>query len=277
MNNDIALWAMTMDNKFTRILIISLVILAMLKITDFLFSKIMNIRKEMSIVFLRTSVKAIVVFIGLFRIGLEFQLFRDLSKSILLSSSLLIAVAGFASQRSLEDLVAGIMITIFKPYELEDRITISEKNISGYIESITLRHTIVRSFTNSRMIIPNSEMNKYTIENAHMIDQRSAGYLDFQMALGENENKLTNIIQEEVKNHPMTIDSRTKEDIENKVPYCEVYLNQINNDCVNLRAVVWTKSIDDNFKACSDLRKSVYDRMVKEEIRFPTRNVRIEK
>lgn len=277
MNNDIALWAMTMDNKFTRILIISLVILALLKITDFLFSKIMNIRKEMSIVFLRTSVKAVIAFIGLFRIGLEFQLFRDLSKSILLSSSLLIAVAGFASQRSLEDLVAGIMITIFKPYELEDRITISEKNISGYIESITLRHTIVRTFTNSRMIIPNSEMNKYTIENAHMIDQRSAGYLDFQMGLGENENKLTNIVQEEVKNHPLTIDSRTKEEIEDNVPYCEVYLNQINNDCVNLRAVVWTKSIDDNFKACSDLRKSVYDRMVKEKIRFPIRNVRIEK
>lgn len=275
--NKITLLAIYSDNKFIRILTIITFIMIILRVVDLIFNKIIKIRKDMSIIFLRTSIKVIVVFVGLFRIGLEFQIFRDLSKSILLSSSLLIAVAGFASQRPLEDIVSGLIITIFKPYGLEDRVSIPDKNISGYIESITLRHTIIRSFTNSRLIIPNSEMNRYTIENSHMIDKTSAGYLDFQIGLGEDEDKITKIIQEEVYNHPLTIDTRTNEEIEKGNPYCDVYLNQINENSLNLRAIIWTETVDDNFKACSDLRKSIYNRMVKENVQLPYSKVKIVK
>ena len=71
---------------------------------------------------------------------MQFEAFQKFSETLLMSSSLLVVVLGFAFQTSLEDFIAGILISIFKPFNIDDRITLTGMNVSGYIENITINN-----------------------------------------------------------------------------------------------------------------------------------------
>lgn len=136
-----------------------------------------------------------------------------------------------------------------------------EKNISGYIEAISVRHTVVKTFNNSRLIVPNSVMNKEILENADMTDRLSSGYIDFSVDRMADIEKAEEIIRDEIAKNPYSFFE--------KVDDIGVYLNSIDRDFINLRASVWTANVDDNFTACSDIRKAVISRFKKENIFSP--------
>ena len=57
------------------------------------------------------------------------------------------------------NLVSGVFISLFKPFGIGDRIKLSDKQIDGVVEDISLRHTIIRTFENTRIVVPNSVLN----------------------------------------------------------------------------------------------------------------------
>lgn len=46
----------------------------------------------------------------------------------------------------------------------------------------------------------------------------------------------------------------------------KVIINEITKDFINIRVIVWTQNVDDNFVACSDIRRSVLKRFCSENI-----------
>lgn len=250
-------------------LIIFAVYAAMLFCLNTVFGFITKKKQKIALYFLKGTCQAVISFVFLFISLSQFDFFEKISKTLVLSSSLLVAVVGFACQKSLEDVVAGLMISIYKPFEVGDRINIPEKSISGYIEAISVRHTVVRTFTNSRLIIPNSVMNKEILENADMVDRRSSGYIDFSIDRMADIEKAEAIIRDEIAKNPYSF-FESIEDI-------GVYLNSIDRDFINLRASVWTATVDDNFTACSDIRKAVIARFKKENIFSPKTIISLDK
>lgn len=224
--------------------------------------------QTLSQTFMFTIIKGIFIVIGIFQVGNQFENFKNISQAIILSSSLLIAVLGFAFQRSLEDLIAGMMITIFHPFEIGERVKLMEIDITGYIEDITIRHTVLRTFQNSRLIIPNSVMNKEIIENAHMVDKKSSGFIDFQIDYKSDIKRATEIITQAIINNPRVIDMRTPIAKEQNEPQVTVYMNRTNGSIVNLRASVWTETVDENFDACSEVRTEVVEKFKEEGIKL---------
>ena len=51
-----------------------------------------------------------------------------------------------------------------------DRVILTEKNITGYVEDITLRHTVIRTLTQTRALIPNAIMGSAIVENTDYVD-----------------------------------------------------------------------------------------------------------
>ena len=217
-------------------LIYSLIILAVTfiiwKLINIIYNKIFNTQKQIHLKFIKNFIQAAIIIVGLYSIGMQFEAFQKFSETLLMSSSLLVVVLGFAFQTSLEDFIAGILISIFKPFNIDDRITLTGMNVSGYIENITIRHTVIRTFQNSRLIIPNSKMNKEVIENTHIV------------------NKL-------VISHPEVVDARTEEEILNKEPQITVFVRELSERGISLRTSVTTSSIDTNFKTCSEIREQL--------------------
>lgn len=63
------------------------------------------------------------------------------------------------------NLIAGLQIGLFKPFEKGDAISIPSENIAGTIEDLNLRHVTIRTYENTILMIPNRIINEAIVEN----------------------------------------------------------------------------------------------------------------
>jgi small conductance mechanosensitive channel len=77
----------------------------------------------------------------------------------------LVTVAlSFAAQNALSNIISGFFIVLFRPFGINDRLRFKE-TVTGVVEDITLRHTIIRDGENKRVIIPNTLINNEVVVN----------------------------------------------------------------------------------------------------------------
>ena len=108
---------------------------------------------------LRGVLIAILVFVFLTSILSQFPSLKKLMDTMLASSGIVALVVGFASQDAVANLTSGLLVTVFKPCKVGDTVRLVSQNITGVVEEISLRHTVIRTFDNRRTIIPNSTFN----------------------------------------------------------------------------------------------------------------------
>jgi small-conductance mechanosensitive channel len=241
-----------------------------------IFKNIQKKNNQIYIKFLKNVFQGFIVIFVFFQVGNKFDSIRAFTTTILTSSSLLVVVLGFAFQESLADFISGFLISIFKPFNTNDRVHLINSNISGTIETITIRHTVIRTFSNSRVIIPNSIMNKEKIENSHIIDAVSGNFVDIEVEYDTDLEKAKRIITEVILSHPNVIDMRSEEDKKNKVPQVNIFLKEFTTNGICLRTTVWTDNIDSNFQTCSDIRYEIIKRFNIEHIGIPYSHQTIE-
>lgn len=70
---------------------------------------------------------------------------------------------GFALQGSLSNFAAGVLLIVFKPFKLGDQVTAG--GASGTVEEIQIFNTLIRTDSNSLIIVPNSAITTATITN----------------------------------------------------------------------------------------------------------------
>lgn len=218
--------------------------------------------------------------IYIFGIGLAIYLIeplRKLSLSLFAGSGILAVIIGFASQQSLSNIVSGIFITIFKPFKVGDRVKFAGKEITGTVEDITLRHTLIRTFENKRVVVPNSIISTEVIENSNMIDEKICRFVEVGISYSSNIDLAMQIMREEALKHPLNIDGRSAEDKREGVPRVIVRVIGFGDSSVNLRAYAWAKDQPSAFQMGCDLNKAIKERFDAEgiEIPFPQRDLHI--
>jgi moderate conductance mechanosensitive channel len=73
-------------------------------------------------------------------------------------SALLVLIVGFAAQRFLMDIVAGMLIVLERWYGVGDFIMVEPAKASGVVEQFGLRTTVLRSLNGDRVYAPNSQI-----------------------------------------------------------------------------------------------------------------------
>lgn len=213
-------------------------------------------------------IRALIYMIGvLLCIGQIPQLSKVLS-TILAGSGILALALSLSAQESLNNVISGMFITLFKPFEIGDRVTLSSSGLTGTIEDITLRHTIVKTFTNTRVVVPNATMNKEIIENSNLIDSRASSFVDVEVAYESDIEKAMRIMAEVIAGHPFYWDVRTEEEMKT-VPKVKVYVRALGERGISLRANMWTRTVSENFEACSDVRLGIKRAFDKAGIEIP--------
>ncbi|MEM8779100.1 MAG: mechanosensitive ion channel domain-containing protein [Cyanobacteria bacterium P01_G01_bin.49] len=122
-----------------------------------------------------------------------------------------LAVA-FAAQKSLEQLLGGIVIYLDKPFVADDYIGLPDGTF-GRVESVGLRSTKVRtSGKGTLMIVPNSSLTEMNIENYTGGKKVvSLIYLTFQTLIPDDEKALIRQVILDSTNDIFGIDSRSTE------------------------------------------------------------------
>lgn len=213
--------------------------------------------------FLIRIIQAGIVVFAVLHLLASIPALRKLSETAVMSSSLAVVVIGFACQKALEDFIAGVMISVFRPFSLGDRITLRELDISGYVEDITLRHTVIRQYDNSRLIVPNSRMNHAILLNSHLEDAECIGYIDASITYESSIREARRVICGVIRDNPLTIGEPG------------FFVRSLDDSGVSIRATARTKNIDDSFLACSQIREAILTECPKNKVEFAYPHVEV--
>jgi small conductance mechanosensitive channel len=121
---------------------------------------------------IRRILVAAIVFVGVVSALLVIPQVRAVAGGVLASSAVIGLVIGFASQRSIGNLVAGIVIAFTQPLRLGDQVEVD--GTTGTVEEIGLTYTWLRTADDDRFVVPNEKLASGTIRNLTI--RRSGSY-----------------------------------------------------------------------------------------------------
>lgn len=148
---------------------------------------------------LRRGVTTTIVFVGIISALFVIPAVRALAGGLLASSAVLGLVIGFASQRTIGNFVAGLLIAFTQPLRLGDRVTVSDR--TGTVEEIGLTYTFIRTDVGDRLVIPNEKLASDTIVNATIRAPEKLAQITVQVSLSSDLGAVAALLRELVGDH----------------------------------------------------------------------------
>lgn len=198
------------------------------------------------------SVRKVTMFIGLV-IALS-QLGVDIGPLLAAIGAAGFVIA-FALQRTLSNFAAGVMIMIYRPYDLGDWI--SAAGVSGSVGSMTLVSTTMKTGDNQTIVVPNGKIwgdviTNVTANATRRVDMVFGIGYDDDMAVAEAE------LRDLVENHPKVL----------KDPAPVIRVNELADSSVNFIVRPWALA-GDYWQLRSELLRAVKERFDAKGISIP--------
>jgi small conductance mechanosensitive channel len=172
-------------------------------------------------------------------------------------------VIAFALQNSLSNFASGILMLIYRPFDVGEVISVA--GVLGKVESMNLLSTQLRTPDNQLVIVPNNSVWGDVITNITGITQRRVD-LVFGIGYGDDIDKAQKILEEIVNEHELVLEE----------PEAIVKLHELADSSVNFICRPWTKP-QDYWNVYWDITREVKRRFDAEgvSIPFPQRDVHI--
>ncbi len=171
---------------------------------------------------------------------------------------------GFGLQNIFNNFISGIILLFERPIQVGDDIEIN--GTWATVKKINVRATVVETYDNASIIIPNSEFISSQVTNWSFNDKRLRRSIDVGVAYGSDI--------EQVRKTMLEIADRTKKVF--KQPKPDVIFRDFGDSALVFRLRVWT-DIENIFKVETAIRFEI-DRLFKEKgivIAFPQRDVHL--
>jgi len=138
----------------------------------------------------------IVVLLSFSAMLMTFEEVRRIGISILASAGLVGIIAGFAAQKSIGTLFAGIQIAFTQPFRIDDVVIV--ENEWGRIEEITLTYVVVKIWDERRLVLPITYFLEKPFQNWTRTSSQILGtvflYADYTLPIPKLREKLTEIL-----------------------------------------------------------------------------------
>jgi small conductance mechanosensitive channel len=144
---------------------------------------------------LRRCVMGAIVFVALMSGLLVIPQVRAIAGALLASGAVIGLVVGFASQKTLGNFAAGLLIAFTQPLRLGDRIVVD--GVEGIVEEIRLTHTFIRADDDMRLVIPNEKLASDTIRNSTIVDRAQRAEITVQVPLSSDLESVLQLLRGE--------------------------------------------------------------------------------
>jgi small-conductance mechanosensitive channel len=128
---------------------------------------------------LRRTLYTAIIFVGVMSALLVVPGVRAIAGGVLASSAVVGLVIGFASQRTIGNAVAGVLIAITQPLRIGDHVEV--EGVRGVVEEIGLTYTWIRTQDNDRLVVPNEKLASQSIRNSTIRSQRMLAEVTIQL------------------------------------------------------------------------------------------------
>jgi len=152
-------------------------------------------------VYLKRLIMLVVALIGVYVVAsVVYPQVSAAITSILIAAGFASIVVGLAAQTSLSNMIAGLMIAMTRPIRVGDAVLF--RGEFGFVEDITLTYTIIRTWDNRRLIVPNSVVQSEVITNYTIIDPMKLVPIYVDISYESDIDKAKEIMIEVARNHP---------------------------------------------------------------------------
>jgi small-conductance mechanosensitive channel len=155
---------------------------------------------------IRRLVSATIYLMGLMLVILQIPQLHSLATALLAGAGIAGLAIGYASKDSLSNFTSGIFIAIFQPFRVGDFVDFRADY--GQVEDLTLRHTIIRTSDNRRIIVPNSIMSTEPIINWSIREPEIIWTVDFDLEKAGDIDRARKIIIDKARSNPMVLKDR---------------------------------------------------------------------
>jgi small-conductance mechanosensitive channel len=162
-------------NKIMFILLIMALAMLLVKITEFIRDGLyerfdimaannLSERKiRTQIDFIQKVSSVLIIFLAISVILMSFTRVRELGTSLIASAGIASVIIGFAAQKSIANLLAGLQIAFTQPIRYDDVVIV--ENEWGRVEEITLTYVVIRIWDSRRLIVPISYFLEKPFQN----------------------------------------------------------------------------------------------------------------
>lgn len=207
--------------------------------------------------------QGIVILIGLFvALSIVIPTFKagDLVQLLGISG----VAIGFAFRDILQNFLAGILILLTEPFQINDQIVF--KDFEGTVENIQTRATTIRTYDGRRIVIPNSELftNSVTVNTA--FENRRLEY-DVGIGYSDDIDEAKRLMLEAIH----SVDGVLKD------PAPDVLVMELAESSVNIRVRWWIKpprradSLDARDKILTAIKNKLTAHGI--DLPFPTQQI----
>ena len=164
-------------------------------------------------------------------------------------------VIAFALQGTLSNFASGIMIMLYRPYDIGDVIDVS--GAVGTVQSMTLVSTSIVTFDNRLMVVPNNSIWGNIITNVTHSPTRR---VDMTFGIGYNDNieKAQKVMEEILEEHALVL----------KSPEPTVKVHELADSSVNFICRPWVKTAD-YWTVYWEVTRAVKERFDEKNISIP--------
>ena len=172
-------------------------------------------------------------------------------------------IVGFALQETLGNFASGLLIMVYRPFDLNDYVNVA--GAEGTVREMSLVATTLVTVDNKLLVIPNKTAWGQTITNFTGNDVRRVD-LVFGIGYEDDIEQALNVLKETARQHPLVLED----------PAVTVLVDQLADSSVNLFCRPWVKT-DDYWSVHWDLTRQVKERFDAEgiSIPFPQRDVHV--
>lgn len=237
------------------------------QVANFIFKILERKTRSMHIRFFKSLVNVVIAVLTVYALAQQFEVTKELSTALLQSGTLLIALVTFAAQQALSNVISGFSLSFSRPYGVNDKIKVvqgSSVAAEGIVTDITLRHTIISQYNGESCIVPNSVMDSAVITNTNFTEN-IGNFMEIEIAYDSDIRKAVEIMKTICANNPLTMNT-----MENNV-----FVKGYSMNGIILKTTVWTKTLDESFQACSEIRIALIEEFRKAKIVVPYQTVTV--
>jgi len=154
-------------------------------------------RVETRVQMLRRLLIFVILVVAIAAVLMNFKEVRQIGAGLLASAGVAGVIAGFAAQKSLATIIAGLQIAITQPMRIDDVVIVEGE--WGIIEEITLTYVVIRVWDQRRLIVPITYFLEKTFQNWTRNSSDLIGtvflYADFLIPLNEIRAEAQRIVE----------------------------------------------------------------------------------
>ncbi len=175
------------------------------------------------------------------------------------------AAVAFAAQATISNFFSGLIIFFDKRIRVGDYVEF--KGISGVVEEIRTMSTRIRTWDNTLVTVPNSDIVNNPVEDRHLPKIKKKIKIKFSFVYGTNIEKAKKVIIDTVKKIKKV----------SKDPAPSVYLVELGDYSVKLMLIAYVDSVEDVWSTKCEINEKVYNacRKAKLEFAFPTQTIKL--